>query len=201
LVLLIVAGGARAAITQVGSQALFSTLGTITQNTNWDAYGQGWTFPGDDFVVGDLTFVAGGQNVIGGTGTWYNTARNLLTDNYIQGTTVMTANTYNLYAVNAGNFFGNGAETFNIFTNLGNYSFSESLSDASNLAPLTFIGFEAGPGEYFTSVTWSDAYATGVTDIQLGTVAVVPEPGSYAMLLAGLGLLGFMARRIKRKVN
>jgi hypothetical protein len=44
-------------------------------------------------------------------------------------------------------------------------------------------------------------YATGVTDIQLGTVAVVPELGSYAMLLAGLGLLGFMARRRKRKVN
>ena len=32
-----------------------------------------------------------------------------------------------------------------------------------------------------------------------GAVAVVPEPESYAMLLAGLGLLGFTARRRKQK--
>jgi hypothetical protein len=31
------------------------------------------------------------------------------------------------------------------------------------------------------------------------TVAAVPEPESYAMILAGLGLLGFMARRRKQK--
>jgi len=30
-------------------------------------------------------------------------------------------------------------------------------------------------------------------------VQVVPEPETYAMLLAGLGLLGFMARRRKQK--
>lgn len=32
------------------------------------------------------------------------------------------------------------------------------------------------------------------------TVAAVPEPESYAMLLAGLGVLGFAARRRKQKV-
>lgn len=30
-------------------------------------------------------------------------------------------------------------------------------------------------------------------------VTAVPEPESYAMLMAGLGLLGFTARRMKRK--
>ncbi|MEG1118645.1 MAG: FxDxF family PEP-CTERM protein, partial [Janthinobacterium sp.] len=32
-----------------------------------------------------------------------------------------------------------------------------------------------------------------------GYVSAVPEPETYAMLLAGLGLVGFMARRRKNK--
>lgn len=32
------------------------------------------------------------------------------------------------------------------------------------------------------------------------TVAAIPEPETYAMMLAGLGLMGFMARRRKQKL-
>ena len=39
-----------------------------------------------------------------------------------------------------------------------------------------------------------DVHYTYYTD-QLGSVVLVPEPETYAMLLAGLGLIGFMARR------
>jgi hypothetical protein len=34
-----------------------------------------------------------------------------------------------------------------------------------------------------------------VDHLQYGFAAAVPEPETYAMLLAGLGLLGFTARR------
>lgn len=41
---------------------------------------------------------------------------------------------------------------------------------------------------------WLDANKT----LHIGAVAAVPEPSEYAMLLAGLGMIGFMARRNKR---
>ena len=40
----------------------------------------------------------------------------------------------------------------------------------------------------------------GIDNINFDQVAVVPEPETYAMLLAGLGLVGFMARRRKQNV-
>jgi hypothetical protein len=186
-------------VTSVGSQATFSALGTIAQNTNWDAYGSGFSFPGSPFTVGDLTFVAGVENIIGGTGTTYNLARNLLTDNNFAGTTAVIASTYDLFAVNAGNFFDSGTATFTVTTNLGNYSFNEFVFTAVDGAPLTFLGFHADAGEYFTAVNWSGLYATGVTDIQLGITAV-PEPEIYAMMGIGLALIGFVARR-KRELQ
>jgi hypothetical protein len=71
---------------------------------------------------------------------------------------------------------------------------------------------------YWTSTAWPNASAPwtfkfngGVTGIQAGgvslsawavrdgDVAAIPEPETYAMLLAGLGLLGFFAQRRKQK--
>ena len=53
-----------------------------------------------------------------------------------------------------------------------------------------------GAGEYST---WSvDAAAGTITYANAGTyIAPVPEPETYALMLAGLGLVGFMARRHK----
>jgi hypothetical protein len=40
----------------------------------------------------------------------------------------------------------------------------------------------------------------GSSTSQSGILAPIPEPESYAMMLAGLGLVGFMARRVRRMV-
>jgi hypothetical protein len=188
-------GGARAAcagVMQIGTQAAFSASGTILQNTNWDAYGAGFFFPGSPFTVGDLTFVEGSQNLIGGTGTGYNLARNLFTDNGVAGTTTLTADTYDLLGFNAGNFFGLGTTAFTINTNLASYTFNETVNTATNGAALSFFGFEATGGEHFTSFHWSGDQATGLTDIQLGAV---PEPASLALVCLGLAGLGFSRRK------
>ena len=74
-------------------------------------------------------------------------------------------------------------------------------------SPLTFQIAAAGLSEgsvqfnalgyYFAADIISGT--TGNTGI-VGSVGAIPEPETYAMLLAGLGLLGFMARRRTRNI-
>jgi hypothetical protein len=53
----------------------------------------------------------------------------------------------------------------------------------------------AGPGEQITKVMFRSAGNAFETDNH--AVMAVPEPGTYALMLAGLGALGFMAKRRK----
>ena len=56
-----------------------------------------------------------------------------------------------------------------------------------------------GLNSTFASVDRISIYDTkgglGIDNITVSPISPVPEPGTYAMLLAGLGLVGFMARR------
>lgn len=51
-----------------------------------------------------------------------------------------------------------------------------------------------------TTITLTDTF-TVVDQLALSVTTPIPEPETYAMLLAGLGLLGFAARRRKRPVS
>ncbi|WP_166430591.1 PEPxxWA-CTERM sorting domain-containing protein [Polymorphobacter arshaanensis] len=186
-----IATTAQASITVIGSQAAFSAEGPIAQNTNWDSY-TGFTTPGNNFTVGALTFVEGGQNLIGGNPD-YGMARSLFTDNYILGTTINIAGTYDLFAFNLGNFLSAGGTTVAITTNLNTYSFNPATLSYANNGTLTFAGYKASAGEYFTSVNYSGPEATGATDIQLGNA--VPEPASWALMIVGFGMVGATLRR------
>lgn len=62
----------------------------------------------------------------------------------------------------------------------------------------TYFNVSTGSGPYITSITFSASQNAFETDNH-AYVAAIPEPETYAMLVAGLGLLGWQARRRKRK--
>ena len=76
---------------------------------------------------------------------------------------------------------------------IGHYSFT-NLSTSYSFGHLD-------AGHYSVEVTANStgtrtAYGTIKADIDpLGSVTTVPEPETYALLLAGLGAMGFVARR------
>lgn len=47
----------------------------------------------------------------------------------------------------------------------------------------------------------NNRWAFDVLNVESSTVSAIPEPGTYAMLLGGLGLLGFASRRRKQKIS
>jgi hypothetical protein len=59
-----------------------------------------------------------------------------------------------------------------------------------------FVPGVAGDNKFFVfSFTDADLTAKGLGSLQLQQIAAIPEPETYALMLAGLGLLGFVARR------
>jgi probable HAF family extracellular repeat protein len=93
----------------------------------------------------------------------------------------------------------------------GNHSFASDINDMGQVVGYSWTGaqthaFITGPdgagmtdlGSVVNLPTNTDFHATAINNHgQLaveGRAVVVPEPEMYAMLLSGLGLIGFLAR-------
>jgi hypothetical protein len=81
------------------------------------------------------------------------------------------------------------------FTNLQAYSYWSATEYAPNLGAVTGLVwyFNFGNGNQDAGSKGNGFYALAVSPGDVG-IAAVPEPETYAMMLAGLGLVGFATR-------
>jgi hypothetical protein len=85
-----------------------------------------------------------------------------------------------------------------VTTNIGSYVFQSSsllgLVYDGNQDFASYVGFTADAGEFIESLTFSSS-SDAFEAANFSVTAPVPEPETYALMLAGLGVLGFLARR------
>lgn len=94
---------------------------------------------------------------------------------------------------------GSKVELFKNLGGLGNYTDDgialASISFDSTPVGSTFTSLSAG--DYYYRITGMSTGTVGGSYVLSSTVTPVPEPASIALLLAGLGVLGFAVRRRK----
>ena len=102
----------------------------------------------------------------------------------------------NLYAVafDLGTYAG--ADTITLTMNY--YDTVETFQTTGGAGTSTFIGIISSDPIEQISFTAQDSTEIDIIDFEAGQVtAPVPEPANLSMALAGLGLVGFLARRRK----
>lgn len=112
----------------------------------------------------------------------------------------------NVYSPTGSVLFTSGAFTSTPFastnTGTGNSGFVFALS-ATDIASAQALAFGTGFESNLIGLSAAASDATGGLETFYvansgTTVTPVPEPGTYAMLLAGLGVMGFVARRSRK---
>lgn len=68
-------------------------------------------------------------------------------------------------------------------------------SDAGIAGTGKYVAFTASAGELITSLTFTNSPAVNSFETANYSIAPVPEPETYALMLGGLGLVGWISRR------
>lgn len=196
----VLAGAAVAASAQVtltNARGAFDASGSFAYNSNFDDFGGGFTFPGANFTRGDVTYPSE-DNLTVGAGTYsIGSVKTVMSYNYWSPivATINMAPKYTMLGFDAA--VTGGPVSITVTTNVASYSFT-NLTVGDGAPTFTFEGFKTvGAGEYFTGFqieTLGQGYLPGITNVEVG-VSAVPEAETYAMLTAGLALMGVAARR------
>lgn len=157
------------------------------------------------FVAAAVLAVAGSSSfaAIVNLGAIDNTVQNI--GNSFSSLVSIFSDTYNFSIIDPGSVQGlaivfPGAPFFNISNFSAElYSGVTMLGSIAGNAPNTFTGL--GAGSYTLNVFGnpSGSFGGGYGGFLATVTAPIPEPETYAMMLAGLGALGFLARRRRNR--
>jgi hypothetical protein len=189
-------GQATAGLLVDTNSSTFNAAGTIVYNSNFNDFGSGFSFPGDPFTRGGVTYTSD-QNLVTGTSTIYDPIVNLMTNNYwspVSGTVDSSAQ-YNMFGFNLGVLDRQDQIQIEVDTNQNSYILPYQQY-ANGTQSLSFLGFlTTAPGEYITAFILTTQYGSGslpgVTNVEVGYQGAVPEPASIVSgsiaILVGLG--------------
>ena len=91
-----------------------------------------------------------------------------------------------------------------VFTTAGNFAFTAAGLGFSvtngDQSFSQYVQFAAQAGTLITGLSFMNSPSTDAFEVANFTVTPVPEPETYALMLAGFAALGFVARRRRRQV-